>query len=318
MNDAALRALPKAHLHLHLYGGASPALLADAASEQSVPNPTIPHRYPTFADFQRSYDAIRTILRSVEKRRLVSDVLGQSAAAGAIWTEIHVAVHSDAELDELIDAGRYAEAEHGVGLGWVLLADRSCPDKATAQARRAVRRAGRGVVAFGLAGDEAANHAKHFVDAFRIARLAGLPIVPHAGETTGPLDVRYAVESLGATRIAHGIQAASSRSVLRTLAERQVCLDVAPLANVAFGIYPANGAPVRRILDADVPITLNADDPLLFGAGLLEAYGAARRSGCSDGDLTRMAAWSLDHSAAPASIRHNMTARTQRQLERTA
>jgi len=53
-----------------------------------------------------------------------------------------------------------------------------------------------------------------------------------------------------------------------------------------------------------VPVVLAADDPLLFGAGLLEQYAAARDvHGYTRADLARLARASVEHSTMPADLR---------------
>jgi len=62
--------------------------------------------------------------------------------------------------------------------------------------------------------------------------------------------------------------------------------------------------PLRTLEEAGVPVVLAADDPLLFGAGLVEQYAAARDvHGYARADLARLARASIEHSMMPAELR---------------
>ena len=151
------------------------------------------------------------------------------------------------------------------------------PQAAVDLARFAGRYTGQGVHAFGLTGDEAAFPCEPFAEAFATARAAGLTAAPHAGRLSGPASVRAAVAELGAQRIAHGVRAIEDPAVLTELAERDVTLDVCLTSNHVLGVVSAiSQHPLPGPLAAGVRCSLGADDPLLFGVGLLDEYQTAR------------------------------------------
>jgi adenosine deaminase len=160
------------------------------------------------------------------------------------------------------------------------------------------------VVAFGLAGDEARYSPEPFAEAFTIARDAGLISAPHAGELAGPASVRAALDALGAQRIAHGVRAVEDPALLARLAAEGVVLDVCPTSNLALGVVESLSAhPLPMLLHAGVRCTLNADDPLLFGPGLLEEYATARTTlALTDHQLAATARTSIEASGAPHTI----------------
>ncbi|MFC8431895.1 hypothetical protein [Streptomyces sp. NPDC057253] len=143
-----------------------------------------------------------------------------------------------------------------------------------------------------------------FAEAFTIARDAGLISAPHAGELAGPASVRSALDALGAQRIAHGIRAVDDPSLLARLAAQGVVLDVCPTSNVALGVVESLSAhPLPKLLHAGVRCTLNADDPLLFGPGLLEEYATARTTlALTDHQLAAIARTSIESSGAPRTL----------------
>jgi aminodeoxyfutalosine deaminase len=129
------------------------------------------------------------------------------------------------------------------------------------------------IVAMGLGGPEAGYPRNTFAPFFDKARQLGYPCVAHAGETAGAEHVRQAVIDLGAQRIQHGIRAVEDESVLRLLAERRICCDVAITSNACLTSYTdLKSHPIRRMIDAGVPVTISTDDPPYFGTDLVNEY----------------------------------------------
>jgi adenosine deaminase len=135
------------------------------------------------------------------------------------------------------------------------------------------------VVALGIGGDEANGPAELFTEVFREAREMGLHVVAHAGEACGPESVRKAVEMLGAERIGHGLTAARDTGVLALLRDRRIPLEVCPTSNVATGVLVRlEDHPLPRFLEAGVVVTLNTDDPAMFGTNLEQEYLLASKT----------------------------------------
>ena len=304
-----LAALPKAHLHLHLEGAMRPGTLTELAEEAGIPVPEV-RGYGSFGAFADMYVATCDVLRSMDDlRRLVDEVVEDAALAGAVWVEpaTYLPQHNDrlgpdeAVLEVLLDELAAAGERHGIAAGLLLAADRTLdPRVALAQARIAVRYADDGVVAFGLHNDEVGFPPEPFADAFAVARKGGLLSAPHAGELEGPAWVAGALEALGADRIQHGIRVVEDPDLLARLADTDVCLDVCPTSNVMLGVVPTVAEhPLPTLLDAGVTCSLNADDPLLFGPGLLEEYELVRAElGVDDDRLAAIARSSIVASGA--------------------
>ncbi|MGH3361540.1 MAG: adenosine deaminase family protein, partial [Nocardioides sp.] len=132
------------------------------------------------------------------------------------------------------------------------------------------------LVGFGLGGPEIGVPRPQFKPHFDAARAAGLRSVPHAGETTGAETVWDAVRLLGAERIGHGTSAAADPALLAHLAEAGIPLEVCPSSNVATRAVAAIGDhPIAAMRDAGVTVTINSDDPPMFGTSLNQEYAIA-------------------------------------------
>lgn len=309
-------ALPKAHLHVHLEAAVRESTLRRWCDEDGIAVPPLV-RYPDFPRFLAAYGLLIDLLRTPERiERLLDEVVADAAAQGVVALEFATipersaafpggASSADAALECILAAAADAGRRHGVWTGAIVSIDRGAgPAHALESARLAARWAGRGVVALGLVADERDHPVSGAAEAFAVARDAGLGVVPHAGELAGPAEVRAAV-GLGADRIQHGVRAVEDPAVLELVAERGVCLDVCPTSNVVLGVYPSlEDHPLPRLLDAGVRCSLGADDPVLFGADVVDEYVHAReRMGVSEAALADVARASVKASFAPADVR---------------
>jgi adenosine deaminase len=320
-DQADLRALPKAHLHLHLTGGMRHATLLDLAAAAGVRLPdrlvdevSDDWRLLGWPRFQRLYDLARGVLRTpADIVRLITEIAEDEATAGSRWLELQVTPTGYAvRLGDLVtatevfaDAAAAAERATGVGIRLVVAANRTRPPwEAETLARLAVRFAPYGVVGFGLSNDERRATPEDFRKAFRIAREGGLISLPHAGELRGPAYVARTVAALEPNRIGHGVRAAEDPEVMRLLADRGIACEVCPASNLALGVVAElEAVPLRTLEDAGVPVVLAADDPLLFGARLLAQYATARDvHGYGRPDLARLARTSVTASTMPAEL----------------
>lgn len=304
-----LSGLPKAHLHLHLEGGMRPTTLEELAAAHGIEVPVV-SGFGSFTAFADMYVAACEVLRTPEDlQRLVDEVVHDAKLAGAVYVEpaMYLPTHNqrlgpdEAVVEIVLDALVAASERHGVGVGLMISGDRTKdPDDAVRQAELAAKLADRGVVSFGLANDEAIGPPELFAAAFDIARDAGLLSTPHAGELAGPDSIVGALDALGADRIEHGVRAVEDPQLIERLADSDVCLDVCPSSNVLLGVVEhVEDHPLPRLLGAGIACSVNADDPLLFGPGMLEEYQLCREAlGLDDAAMATIARSSIVHSGA--------------------
>lgn len=317
-----LAKLPKAHLHLHFTGSLRVSSLREMSEQYGMRLPSaltdgvalrVPADERGWFRFQRLYDAARHCVRSeADMRRLVDEAAADDAAEGSGRLEIQVDPTSYAPfvggitpaVEIVLDAARAASAAHGLEVGVIVAASRiRHPLDARTLARLAAQYAGDGpgeVLGFGLSNDERRGDTAEFAHAFRIARRAGLASVPHGGELLGSTHLREVVAHLAPDRLGHGVRAIEDRSLLDSLVESGVALEVCPASNVSLGVYArSEDVPLRELVDAGAQVALGADDPLLFGSRLLDQYETAREvHGFSDTELAELARSSIRASRA--------------------
>jgi len=316
-----VRALPKAHLHLHFTGSMRHSTLLELANRDGIALPeALVEDWPpklSAADekgwfrFQRLYDVARSVLRTEDDvRRLVLEAAEDDVADGSRWLEIQVDPSGYAArfggitafTDLVLDVVRDASERTGLGMAVVIAANRTRhPLDARTLARLAAQYAGRGVVGFGLSNDERRWRTEEFGPAFEIAERAGLMLAPHGGELLGPHSVRTCLDALHADRLGHGIRVVEDPALLERIVDQGVALEVCPTSNVALGVYTdLSSVPLPTLLEAGATVALGADDPLLFGSRLAGQYATMRAAHDLGADqLADLAAMSVRASRAP-------------------
>jgi len=128
-----------------------------------------------------------------------------------------------------------------------------------------------GLNGLSLHGDETLQRADAYVDAFTEARRRGMQTKAHAGELMGPASVTAALDRLGVARIEHGVRAAEDDALVERLAAEAITLDVCPWSNVRLNVVESLARhPIRRLHERGVRLTINTDDPTVFGRTLSE------------------------------------------------
>jgi adenosine deaminase len=177
-------------------------------------------------------------------------------------------------LDAVTGAADAVEAAGGPRLLFLLDGVRQWGPPAVEElVRLAAADRSRRVIGIGIGGDETAWPAEAFASAYREARRCGLRTTAHAGEFDGARSVWEAMEVLEVDRIGHGIRAVEDPVLMRSLAARGLPLECCPTSNLATGVVPTWEAhPIPALVRAGLNVTVNSDDPALFGTTLLDEW----------------------------------------------
>ncbi len=279
-------------MHLHLDGSVEPETLLEidpALTREEIAERT---SYADFAGFLKSFVWANQRLRTPDHyarvaRRLFERLESEGVTYAEVILSVGVVLWKEQDLGAIYKALAREAARTPVTVRWIFDAIRQFgAETAKPVFDLAAERVGEGVVAIGLGGDEQRGPAGLFGDLFREARDRGLRLTCHAGETAGPRSVWEALE-IGSERIGHGIRSVEDPALVAHLAAKQIPLEVCITSNLRTGAVPSLAAhPVRRLYDAGVPITLNSDDPALFGCTLTSEYElAAREFGFTEDEL---------------------------------
>jgi adenosine deaminase/aminodeoxyfutalosine deaminase len=200
-------------------------------------------------------------------------------------------------------ARKRAEKDFGITLYWIFDAVRHF---GVAAAQRVFRKAAEmrreypSIVGIGIGGDERKGPPELFRDVYAEARDAGLRLTVHAGESAGPESVWGAL-NIGAERLGHALTAVHDPELIHLLAERQIPLEICITSNLKTGCcVQAAKHPVRRYFDEGLMVTLNSDDPTMFGSDLESEYRLAHTAyGFTREHLRELAANSIEASFLP-------------------
>lgn len=290
--------LPKAELHVHHVGSASPRIVSELAERHPGTVPSDPDElrrffeFRDFAHFVEVYLAVVDLVRTPEDIRYLTHEIGREMATeqGLRYAELTCTPYTsvlphdegrgmaiEAYTEAIEDARLAVERDFGLVLRWIYdIPGEAGVPSADATLGFALDHRPEGLVGFGLGGPEIGVPRPQFQPHFDAARAAGLHSVPHAGETTGPETVWHAIRMLGAERIGHGTSSAQDPELLLHLAETGVPLEVCPSSNVATrAVASLEEHPIRTFRDAGVTITVNSDDPPMFGTTLNREYEIA-------------------------------------------
>ncbi|MFI7159343.1 adenosine deaminase [Micromonospora chalcea] len=288
--------LPKVELHVHHVGSASPRIVAELAArhEGRSPVPADPEAladyfaFRDFAHFIEVYLSVVDLIRDADDVWLLTHEVARELARQQVryaeltvtpYSHVNRGIPAPAFCEAIEDARKRAEADFGIALRWCFDIPGEAGLPAAEQTLRiALDERPDGLISFGLGGPEIGVPRPQFKPYFDQARAAGLRSVPHAGETTGPETIWDALRELGAERIGHGISAVQDPALLTYLAERRIPLEISPTSNVRTRAVPSLDAhPLPRIVEAGVPVSINSDDPPMFGTTLNDEYAVAAR-----------------------------------------
>jgi aminodeoxyfutalosine deaminase len=309
-NLSFIRSLPKADLHLHLEGSVDAPTLSELSRRHHHPAPfpnsryqPLPdagralsendvlelYRYPDFLGFLMAFKAVTERLRTPEDYELITyRLLQRLRSENVLHAEVYVSVgvvhwrgQDFAPIFDGLESGRLrGERDFGVSLLWIFDAVRHFGVEAAQRvAETAVlcRARSESVAGLGIGGDERRAAAELFREVYAYARQRGLHLVAHAGETVGPDSVWGAI-NIGAERLGHALSAVHDPELLATLAEKQIPLEICLSSNVKTSCcQKISDHPLRRYFDQGLMVTLNTDDPAMFGTTLAGEYELAER-----------------------------------------
>ena len=325
-DEAFLRGLPKAELHVHLEGTLEPEMMLALAERNRVRLP-----YRAVEDARRAYEFTSlqsfldlyyqgaAVLRTEEDfyaltraylRHVADEGVRHAEPFFDPQTHTQRGVPLEAVVTGIARALAEARTELGISSRLILcfLRDRPAGDAmATLEAALPFRDR---IVAVGLDSAEVGHPPEKFAAVFAAARRHGFLTVAHAGEEGPPEYIRQALDRLGVRRIDHGVRCLEDPELTERLVREQVPLTVCPLSNVKLRVFPSLAEHnLKRLLDRGLRVTVNSDDPAYFGGYVLANFRAARSAlGLDRADLVRLARHAIEASFVDPADRNRLLA----------
>ena len=291
MMQNTIQALPKTELHLHIEGSLTPARLFERAEKNGVAL-----QFNDEAELAAAYDfdglqafldlyylGMHTLVDEEDFYLLTMDYLEVCRAQNIVYVEIGYDPQGHTERGVAFEvpwrginqALADARQQWGIQSGVILNLLRHLSEDNALQTLAQAEAAQLDLLAVGLDSSEAPFPPNMFQRAFARAREIGWRTVAHAGEE-GPADyVWSAINDLQVQRIDHGVRSDEDPALMDYLIAQQVPLTVCPLSNVRLAVFEdISQHNILKMLDRDVLVTVNSDDPAYFGGYLNENYQA--------------------------------------------
>lgn len=285
-----IRQLPKVELHVHVEGSIRPETVLRLAEKNGISLPATDvdglrhwYEFRDFAHFVEVYIKVTECVRTVEDLEFVlrefirgqaeQNIVYTEATYTASTVETRCGIPFAEQLGALQRARAWGKAELGVDVQFVLdIVRGDRPERAMQVMRWVADSLGQGVCALGIAGFESRGTII-YREVFAEAQRLGIPVTAHAGETEGAWSVAETLDITGAHRIGHGIRSIEDADLLQRLRDEKVVLEVCPTSNVCLGVVPLlSQHPLPKLIEAGVAVTVNSDDPPMFGTTLTDEW----------------------------------------------
>lgn len=279
--------VPKVELHLHLEGAIPHAALWELVQKYGG-DPSVPNlqdligkfNYRDFPHFLKTWEWQTQFLREYEDFVFVAEAVARDLAnQNILYAEAIFApsdfTHPGFETQKLAEAirtglSRVPEIEIALVTDFIRNLGLKNAEKNLAEINEVKSL---GIVGVTIGGSEQDYPPGPFAEVYEKARRLGFHTCAHAGEVAGPESIWGAIKSLKVERIGHGTRAFEDESLVNYLAEHKIPLEICPLSNVRTRVVQSiEKHPVRRYFDRGIPISINTDDPKMFGNSLAEEY----------------------------------------------
>jgi adenosine deaminase len=284
--------MPKAELHLHLEGTLEPELMLDIGRRNSVPVPwrdaDSARRAYEFRDLQSFLDIYYRATSVLRHERDFYDLTIGYLRKAASQNIRHAEIFFDPQAHlargiafETVIRGIEAaldEAHRSLNISTKLIMCilRHLSEEEGLDVFRQALFWRRWINGIGLDSSERGNPPAKFRNLFERARAEGFVTVAHAGEEGNASCIREALDILGVSRIDHGVHCMEDGELVAMLAEKQIPLTVCPLSNVRLKVFSTmQEHNLKKMLDRNLCVTVNSDDPAYFGGYVNENYTEA-------------------------------------------
>jgi adenosine deaminase len=300
MTQDLIGRLPKCELHIHIEGSLEPELMFALAQRNGIKLPfesveavRRAYQFTQLQDFLDIYYQGMSVLiteqdffdlawaylerakaDNVRHVEMFFDPQGHTSRGVAFATVVN-------GLHRAIEQGR---SELGISGSLIMCFLRHLDEDDAQRTLDAALQHRELIMGVGLDSSERGHPPSKFARVYARAREAGFQSFAHAGEEGPPEYVWQALDMLGVARVDHGNRALEDDALVARLARERKPLTVCPLSNQRLQVVPdLRNHPLRHMMEKDLLVTLNSDDPAYFGGYVGDNYRAL----CGALDLSR-------------------------------
>ncbi|TFG04805.1 adenosine deaminase [Candidatus Thorarchaeota archaeon] len=330
--EEAVKALPKAELHVHILGSVRPrtllSIMQEAGDGTDMSEREIRDRF-RFSDFGHFIEVYKTIIQYVTDERYFErfafEMMEDCAASNSKYVEVSFSpidhVQQDLDYFSMIDAIRRGlhRAENRFDIQSDIRIDlvRHSDSQAAMLVLDWVEQDMQGIVSIDIGGSEHKFPPAPFADAYRRASEMGLHLVAHAGEAAGPQSIWDAIRLLQVERIGHGVTAVQDPKLMAELKKRDIVIEACPVSNIRTGAVPSIAEhPIREFYDYGLIVTVNSDDPTLFNTDLNNEFIQLHRHlGFTLQELTQLSLNAVQAAFLEEGLKEQLRARFVRESD---
>jgi adenosine deaminase len=276
-----IEGLPKAELHLHIEGTLEPELKFALAERNGLELP-----YASVEEARAAYDfndltsflvgyyeGMSVLLTEPDFFDLAMAYFRKARSQNVGYAEIffdpqgHTSrgVAFDTIIEGFQRARREADASLGIRSELIMCFLRDMSAESAMETLEQSLPHKDGIIGVGLDSDERGNPPTKFKEVFARARDEGYHLTMHCDvDQENSVDhIWQCLNEIGVERIDHGVNALEDDVLIEEIKSRGLGLTVCPISNgyVTDGLKSDE---VKRMLDRDVRVTINSDDPAYF------------------------------------------------------
>jgi adenosine deaminase len=323
--EQLIKKLPKAEQHVHIVGSTRPETLLWLTEEGGLDKPfKTPEsvqrffRYKSFPEFVDVYcTVVECITKESQFERMTYEMLESDAQCNVQYVEAsfsapdHVLRGLDygRTLDAINRGINRARMDFGIECNVRVDLVRNYGPQKGMEVLDWIESKGDNIISIDLGGSEERFPAKPYKQVYQRARDMGLHLVAHAGEAAGAESIWQAVNELGVERIGHGVTAINEPKLLEHLKKRNIAIEMCPTSNVRTHVARAlKNHPIRAFHDLGLTVTVNTDDPSMFGTNMNREYVQLyRRLGFSLSELFQLSLNAVNSSFLPEQSKSRMS-----------
>jgi adenine deaminase len=287
--ETLIKDIPKAELHIHIEGSLEPELMFELARRNGLKLPfksvdEVREAYE-FVDLQSFlqlyYQGVRVLVNERDFYDLTWAYLKKARSQNIRHSEMFFdpqahtgrGIAFDTVISGIHHAMLDAKQRLGISSKLVLCFLRDLSEEAAIATLQQALPFSDWIVAVGLDSSEVWHPPEKFTRVFDKAREEGFLTVAHAGEEGPPEYIWQALDRLKVSRIDHGVRCIEDPKLTARLAAEGIPLTVCPLSNVKLRVFESvEQHNLKQLLDHELCVTINSDDPGYFGGYLTENF----------------------------------------------
>ena len=328
-----IRALPKAEQHIHIVGATRPEtllwLMEESGGDSRFQSLEEVERFFQYIDFNHFISVYSTVYKLITNEgqfeRITYEMLEDDAHCNVRYVEASFSApdHVKEGLDyglmlDAINRGiRRAREDFGITCNIRIDLVRNYGPDHGMEVLDWIEAKGDNIVAVDIGGSERGYPPEPYEGVYARAREMGLHTVAHAGEAVGPESIWGALRHLDVERIGHGTSAIEDPYLLTYLRDCGITVETCPVSNVRTNAVPSVGDhPVRAFYDSGIRVTVNSDDPSMFGTDMNNEYLQLHRQlGFTVPELFQISLNAVDSAFLPDDERTRLRERFHEEID---